>query len=130
MIHSARWDHDSTSRGKRVAIVGTGASAVQIVPAIAREVARLDVYQRTPIWVAPKFDPQIPRAGQAAVPRACRSCSDRIRGPRQRDRSKFVLVVARRQLRPLRPHHAAGRLAERATLWYRLQVRDPELRAG
>ena len=60
VIHSARWDHAYELAGKRVAVVGTGASAVQIVPAIAPEVARLDVYQRTPIWVAPKFDPAIP----------------------------------------------------------------------
>lgn len=60
VIHSARWDHSYSLEGKRVAIVGTGASAVQIIPTIAREVAQLDVYQRTPIWVSPKFDPPIP----------------------------------------------------------------------
>jgi cation diffusion facilitator CzcD-associated flavoprotein CzcO len=60
VIHSARWDHDADLSDRRVAIVGTGASAVQIIPAIAREVAQLDVYQRTPIWVGPKFDPPIP----------------------------------------------------------------------
>ena len=60
IIHSARWDHDYSLSGKRVAIVGTGASAVQIIPILAREVAQLDVYQRTPIWVSPKFDPPIP----------------------------------------------------------------------
>ena len=60
VIHSARWDHDYDLAGKRVAVVGTGASAVQIVPTIAPEVARLDVYQRTAIWVSPKFDPEIP----------------------------------------------------------------------
>jgi cation diffusion facilitator CzcD-associated flavoprotein CzcO len=60
LIHSARWDHSYDLAGKRVAIVGTGASAVQIIPMIAREVAELDVYQRTPIWVSPKFDPPIP----------------------------------------------------------------------
>jgi cation diffusion facilitator CzcD-associated flavoprotein CzcO len=60
IIHSARWDHDVDLHGKRVAIVGTGASAVQIIPSIARDVAQLDVYQRTPIWVGPKFDPKIP----------------------------------------------------------------------
>ena len=60
LIHSARWDHDVELGGRRVAIVGTGASAVQIVPSIARDVAQLDVYQRTPIWVGPKFDPKIP----------------------------------------------------------------------
>jgi cation diffusion facilitator CzcD-associated flavoprotein CzcO len=60
LIHSARWDHDYDLTGKRVAIVGTGASAVQIIPSIAPQVAQLDVYQRTPIWVSPKFDPAIP----------------------------------------------------------------------
>jgi cation diffusion facilitator CzcD-associated flavoprotein CzcO len=60
VIHSARWDHDYDLAGKRVAIVGTGASAVQIIPSIAPKVAHLDVYQRTPIWIAPKFDPKIP----------------------------------------------------------------------
>jgi cation diffusion facilitator CzcD-associated flavoprotein CzcO len=62
LIHSARWDHSYSLAGKRVAIVGTGASAVQIIPMIAPEVAQLDVYQRTPIWVSPKFDPPIPSA--------------------------------------------------------------------
>ena len=60
VIHSARWDHSYSLAGKRVAIIGTGASAVQIIPTIALEVERLDVYQRTPIWVSPKFDPPIP----------------------------------------------------------------------
>jgi cation diffusion facilitator CzcD-associated flavoprotein CzcO len=60
VIHSARWDHDYDLAGKRVGIVGTGASAVQIIPSIAKEVERLDVYQRTPIWIAPKLDPKIP----------------------------------------------------------------------
>ncbi|MEA2492204.1 MAG: hypothetical protein QOJ29_115 [Thermoleophilaceae bacterium] len=60
VIHSAAWDHDYDLTGKRVAVVGTGASAVQIVPSIASQVERLDVYQRTPIWVAPKFDPVLP----------------------------------------------------------------------
>jgi cation diffusion facilitator CzcD-associated flavoprotein CzcO len=60
IIHSARWDHSYPLDGKRVAIIGTGASAVQIIPSIAPDVAQLDVYQRTPIWVSPKFDPPIP----------------------------------------------------------------------
>ena len=60
VIHSARWDDGADLTGKRVAILGTGASAVQIVPEVARDVAKLDVYQRTPIWVGPKFDPRIP----------------------------------------------------------------------
>src|ERR1700722_20343379 len=67
VIHSARWDHSYDLAGKRVAIVGTGASAVQIIPTIAPDVAQLDVYQRTPIWVGPKFDPPIPDALKKVV---------------------------------------------------------------
>lgn len=55
-FHSARWDHSYDLAGKRVAIVGTGASAIQIVPAIQPLVAQLSVFQRTPHWVLPKFD--------------------------------------------------------------------------
>lgn len=55
-FHSARWDHSKPTAGERVASIGTGASAVQYVPAIARETAHLTVFQRTPIWIAPRFD--------------------------------------------------------------------------
>ncbi|MFJ6908056.1 flavin-containing monooxygenase [Streptomyces griseoluteus] len=56
VFHSARWDHDFDLRGKRVAVVGTGASAIQIVPSIQPEVGRLTVFQRTPPWVMPRMD--------------------------------------------------------------------------
>ncbi len=56
MFHTARWNHDFDLAGKRVAVIGTGASAVQVVPAIARKVARLTVLQRTAAWVMPKSD--------------------------------------------------------------------------
>ncbi|ONM50691.1 flavin-containing monooxygenase [Nocardia donostiensis] len=56
IFHSARWNHDSDLAGKRVAIIGTGASAIQIVPAIAPKVAHLDVYQRTAPWLLPRLD--------------------------------------------------------------------------
>ncbi len=56
VFHSARWDHDYELRGKRVAMIGTGASAIQIVPAIAPEVERLTLFQRTPPWVMPRTD--------------------------------------------------------------------------
>jgi 4-hydroxyacetophenone monooxygenase len=52
-FHSARWDHDVDLRGKRVAVIGTGASAMQFVPAIAPEVAHLTVFQRARHWVTP-----------------------------------------------------------------------------
>jgi cation diffusion facilitator CzcD-associated flavoprotein CzcO len=56
IMHSARWDHSVDLRGKRVAVIGTGASGIQIIPAIAREVEQLTVFQRTPIWCLPKLD--------------------------------------------------------------------------
>ncbi|MFD7481972.1 NAD(P)-binding domain-containing protein [Streptomyces mirabilis] len=56
VFHSARWDHDYDLRGKRVAMIGTGASAIQIVPAIQPDVSRLTLFQRTPPWVMPRVD--------------------------------------------------------------------------
>ncbi|MEU6217304.1 NAD(P)/FAD-dependent oxidoreductase [Streptomyces sp. NPDC047022] len=56
VFHSARWDHDYDLRGKRVAVVGTGASAIQIVPEIQPLVGRLTLFQRTPPWVMPRVD--------------------------------------------------------------------------
>ncbi|MQA24281.1 MAG: SidA/IucD/PvdA family monooxygenase [Micromonosporaceae bacterium] len=55
-FHSAEWDHDCDLTGKRVAVIGTGASAIQFVPAIADQVAELTLVQRTPAWVMPKLD--------------------------------------------------------------------------
>jgi cation diffusion facilitator CzcD-associated flavoprotein CzcO len=59
-MHTARWDHEQDLRGKRVGIIGTGASAVQVIPAIAPEVEHLTVFQRTPIWCLPKPDAAMP----------------------------------------------------------------------
>ena len=56
LFHSARWNHDADLTGKRVAIIGTGASSIQIVPSIAPKVAHLDVYQRTAPWLLPRMD--------------------------------------------------------------------------
>jgi cation diffusion facilitator CzcD-associated flavoprotein CzcO len=55
-FHSAEWRHDVDLAGKRVAVLGTGCSAIQVVPAIQPEVAQLDVYQRSPGWTLPKMD--------------------------------------------------------------------------
>ncbi|PPS73373.1 MULTISPECIES: flavin-containing monooxygenase [Streptomyces] len=67
VFHSARWNHDHDLRGKRVAVLGTGASAVQFVPAIAPDVARLHLFQRTAQWVLPKLDHHIPKAERWAM---------------------------------------------------------------
>lgn len=55
-LHTALWDDDYDLTGKRVAVIGTGASAIQLVPAIVDRVALLAVFQRTPPWIVPKFD--------------------------------------------------------------------------
>jgi cyclohexanone monooxygenase len=56
VFHSSQWDHSKSTVGERVASIGTGASAVQYVPAIAPDAAHLTIFQRTPIWVSPRFD--------------------------------------------------------------------------
>ena len=60
ILHTARWDHSLSLAGKRVAVIGTGATAVQLVPTIAPDVRQLHVFQRTPIWIFPKPDAEIP----------------------------------------------------------------------
>lgn len=55
-IHSARWDHDYDFTGKKVAVIGTGASAVQIVPELVKDAQMVKVFQRTPGWVLPRIN--------------------------------------------------------------------------
>jgi cation diffusion facilitator CzcD-associated flavoprotein CzcO len=67
LFHSARWDHDVDLAGKRVAVVGTGASAIQIVPELQKVVGHLDVYQRTAPWVIPRNDRHYSRPERLAL---------------------------------------------------------------
>jgi cation diffusion facilitator CzcD-associated flavoprotein CzcO len=60
LFHSAEWDHGVELAGRRVAVIGTGASAIQFIPEIAREAAQVDVYQRSAPWVLPKLDRAYP----------------------------------------------------------------------
>ncbi len=69
IMHTAEWDPDYALEGKRVAVIGTGASAIQVVPAIQPEVASLALFQRTPPWVMPKFDRPQSAARQARLRR-------------------------------------------------------------
>ena len=66
-FHSARWNHDVDLRGKRVAVIGTGASAIQFVPAIQPEVGHLTLFQRTPPWIVPRLDWKYPEAQKALL---------------------------------------------------------------
>jgi cation diffusion facilitator CzcD-associated flavoprotein CzcO len=68
-FHSAQWDHSHDLAGKRVAVIGTGASAIQFVPAIAPEVESLTLFQRTAPWVLPKPDHAIPERTRTAYRR-------------------------------------------------------------
>ena len=82
VVHTTAWDDTIDLTGTRAAIIGTGATAVQLIPEVARKAAALTVYQRTPIWVVPKLDAPIPAAVRrlfAKVPatqRAARAVSD------------------------------------------------------
>jgi cyclohexanone monooxygenase len=69
LFHSARWDHSVDLTGKRVAVVGTGASAIQIIPELQKVVGHLDVYQRTAPWVIPRNDRTYSRPERLALRR-------------------------------------------------------------
>lgn len=64
VFHSARWDHSADLEGKRVVVVGTGASAIQFVPQIQPRAGHLTVFQRTPPWVLPRTERPITRLEQ------------------------------------------------------------------
>jgi cation diffusion facilitator CzcD-associated flavoprotein CzcO len=124
VLRSAAWDHSVSLAGKRAAVVGTGASALQIIPEIAGVVERLDVYQRTPIWVFPKLDYPTSRAvkwlfsRQPPVQDAVRRALTRVL------EAGLVGGVVHYESAGWIPA-AAGWLAR--NLWYR-QVRDPDVR--
>ncbi|MGH9046771.1 MAG: flavin-containing monooxygenase, partial [Acidimicrobiales bacterium] len=123
-IRSAAWDHDYELTAKRVAVIGTGASAVQIIPEIASKVAQLSVFQRTPIWVGPKFDgptPNMLRHLYRRVPTLqslVRRVSTRVM------EAVLIDLIVNHYRRP----YVANRALALNRRWYRLQVTDPELR--
>ncbi|MGE4426505.1 MAG: flavin-containing monooxygenase [Solirubrobacteraceae bacterium] len=125
ILRSASWDHDVDLTDKRVAIVGTGASAVQIIPEIASKVAHLDVYQRTPIWVAPKPDPRMPPVVRGFF-RRVPPVQQVVRAVSTRATEALLvnLVVEHRRTAPVT--RAAGWLNR--NVWYRSQVRDADVR--
>ena len=119
VFHSARWNHDHDLTGRRVAVVGTGASAIQFVPEIQPHVGHLDLFQRTPPWVLPRGNPVIPESWR-----------------RRFARHPKLLAWLRRSVFSLYEtfhygfqHPAVMKLAERrARAQIERQVTDPQLR--
>ncbi len=124
-LHTARWDHGIALDGKRVAVIGTGATSVQLVPAIADRVSSLAVYQRTPIWVAPKPDLEIP-APMRVLFRTVPGAQKSLRAATTALTETFMTlgIVHNRQL----PLLVKG-IEALCTAHLRRQVPDPELRA-
>jgi len=124
-FHSARWDHGCALAGKRVGVIGTGASAAQLVPAIAGEVAKLTVFQRSPAWIWPKGD-------RAFTPLE-RSLLRTLPSIQRVDRARIFGVVEGLGLagHPAMPTYGLARkLYESISKrMLREQVPDPELRA-
>jgi cation diffusion facilitator CzcD-associated flavoprotein CzcO len=123
IIHTARWDHDHDLTGERTALIGTGASAVQVLPAVAPDVGRIHVFQRTPIWVFPRADYPIPpwlRTLFRRVPvtqLALRGVAGAIS-----DGVLWFGVVQNRRMQFL-----TQRAERNARAFVRREVRDPEL---
>ncbi|MEA2123585.1 MAG: hypothetical protein QOI80_367 [Solirubrobacteraceae bacterium] len=121
VFHSARWDHDVDLTGKRVAVVGTGASAIQFIPEIAEQVAHMTVFQRTAPWVLPRTERPITRVERELFKRAP-AAQDAVR--------KGVFWL--RELgsgTPLIHPRKPSALAALGKAHLRRQVADPALRA-
>lgn len=118
-LHSAVWDHDVELTGRRVGVIGTGASAVQLVPPVAERARHLTVFQRSAPWVVPRHDrgtSALRRRAFARAPWLQRLSRERVF--RRNDLTHLALA-----------HRSVGWLAERAVLAsMRHQVRDPRLR--
>ncbi|HEX4188020.1 MAG TPA: NAD(P)/FAD-dependent oxidoreductase [Solirubrobacteraceae bacterium] len=119
-FHSARWDHAYALGGKRVAVVGTGASAVQFVPEIAPEVARLTVFQRTGNWFLPRRNRRYPWIVREAI--------RRLPGV-QEFRRRFMFQYCEAITLAIRHPRTVGRLAgARSAAFMRSQLKDPDVR--
>lgn len=119
-FHSARWRHDVALAERRVAIIGSAASAVQIVPEIAADVGRLYVFQRTANWIIPQ--------GDQPVSAFSKWCKRRVPGW-LRLRRWLLFWMAESRFPAFRVHSPANLLGRLWPLWHlRRQVRDPALR--
>jgi cation diffusion facilitator CzcD-associated flavoprotein CzcO len=121
VFHSAQWNHELDLSGRKVAVIGTGASAIQFVPAIQPEVEELHLFQRTPPWVMPRPDRKISKA-EKAVYRRFPLAQKAVRAGIYWGRESLVLGFAK--LPAIMKQ--AQKIAEKHLTQ---QVRNPELRA-
>ncbi|MDQ4054795.1 MAG: NAD(P)/FAD-dependent oxidoreductase [Actinomycetota bacterium] len=124
VIHTARWDDEADLAGKRLAIIGTGATAVQLIPELAKRAGHLTVFQRTPIWVTPKMDFTMPRPVQqlfARVPLTQRAA--RRVNSAWLEAMMVTAVIHYRQGKVF--NEIAARIAKRHL---HKQISDPEMR--
>jgi cation diffusion facilitator CzcD-associated flavoprotein CzcO len=121
MFHSAEWDHDVDLTGRRVAVIGTGASAVQFVPPVAEQAAHVDVYQRSAPYVLPRTN--------APYPRLVREVVERVPGVQtvRREGGRLMLEGLIAGFTVVPPARAALEGVSRGFM--RLQTPDRELRA-
>jgi cation diffusion facilitator CzcD-associated flavoprotein CzcO len=118
-FHSARWDHDHDVTGERVASIGTGASAIQLVPSIQPDVKKLHVFQRTPPWIFPHSNRPTTRL-ERALYRALPPLQKLVRGGVYAARETFVLGFVKSP--------RLMKVAEKvARAHMRRQIDDPEL---
>src|SRR3954465_11897317 len=89
-FHTAQWDHDVDLRGKRVAVIGTGASSIQVVPEIQPQVEKLHLFQRTPAWIMPHSDREL-SARERTVYRRFPLAQRLVRGAIYWARGTFVI---------------------------------------
>lgn len=122
-MHTARWDHTQDLTGKRVAVIGTGASAVQVIPEIAPIVQRLTVFQRTPIWCFPKFDVPLPPIARRLMRLPGGHAVQRLLSQAYVELT-FTLPAQYFTYNPLAKH-----MAKFGEAYLRKQVRDPQVRA-
>ena len=126
IMHSARWDWSYDLKGKKVAIIGNGATAAQIIPEIAKEVGHLTIHQRTPNWVIPRLD--------AAIPEWKRNMYKYLPMVRHRKRAEMMDFregfwaavfdndsATAKGLETMSKDHLHAQLADREDLWEKLQ---------
>lgn len=124
VIHTAKWDDSVDLTDKRIAVIGTGATAVQLIPKIADLASALTVYQRTPIWVTPKNDFKIPKPVQALF--ASQPWTQRVARAANSAWLEAMMVTAVLHYKQAKVLNAGAAALAKAHL--RRQVSDPHTR--